>query len=70
MIAGGMTVTHFVSDYGESFSDVLQALLRALDSLNSNEVLAPSTFKYMHALSEQVSSDVHIAVNIDILKCF
>lgn len=43
-------------DYGESFYDVIQALVLALDSLESYQVLAPSTFKYMHALNEQLTN--------------
>eukprot|EP00250_Pteridium_aquilinum_P000734 c10890_g1_i1 orf=147-3497(+) len=54
--AAALAVPETRRDYGESFCDVLQALVLALDSLNSSEAPIPSAFKYMHALSEQLSN--------------
>ena len=40
-------------DYGGSYYDVVQALILALDSLDSNEEPSP-VFKYVNALRDQV----------------
>ncbi|KAH7298498.1 hypothetical protein KP509_25G046900 [Ceratopteris richardii] len=41
-------------DYGQSFSDIVQALVLSQESLNSSELADPSTYKYMVALNEQM----------------
>ncbi|MCO5611426.1 hypothetical protein L7F22_065679 [Adiantum nelumboides] len=54
--ASALAVPEIRGDYGESFSDVVQALVRALDTLSSSESLDPSTFKYASALNEQLTT--------------
>ncbi|KAI5057555.1 hypothetical protein GOP47_0027570 [Adiantum capillus-veneris] len=54
--ASALAVPEMRGDYGESFSDVVQALVLALDASNSSEAFDPSTFKYASALSEQLTT--------------
>lgn len=60
--ASALAVPTSRQDYGESFHDVIQALVLALDSLESSyQVLDPSSFKYMNVLTEQLTaSSLHV----------
>lgn len=42
------------ADYGSSFSDVVQGLEHALESLGSHQSMMPSSFKYKDNLEKQV----------------
>jgi hypothetical protein len=42
------------SDYGDSFADIAQALGHTLEVLDSDQDIAPSSFKYRKTLAEQV----------------
>ena len=57
MIKCGSIHTRQLSDvdYGSSFSDIIQGLEHALESLVSGQVQDPSSFKYRDALEKQVS---------------
>lgn len=41
-------------DYGRSFSDVVQGVGHILENLSSDQISAPSSFKYRIALEKQV----------------
>ncbi|XP_058084805.1 uncharacterized protein LOC131232528 isoform X2 [Magnolia sinica] len=43
-------------DYGGSFSDVVQGLVHILENLGSDQVFAPSSFKYRATLEKQLTS--------------
>lgn len=48
-------------DYGDSFADIVQALGHTLEVLDSDQDIAPSSFKYRKTLAEQLTSTtVHI----------
>ncbi|KAH6556049.1 hypothetical protein KP509_1Z208300 [Ceratopteris richardii] len=53
--ASALAVPDKRRDYGQSFSDIVQALVLSLESLNSSELADPSTYKYMVALNEQLT---------------
>lgn len=42
------------ADYGSSFSDVVQGLEHVLETLGSDQISVPSSFKYRVALEKQV----------------
>ncbi|KAI3727828.1 hypothetical protein L6452_16448 [Arctium lappa] len=43
-------------DYGESYSDVVQGVEHTLENLGTDQMLAPSSFKYRVALEKQLTS--------------
>ncbi|KAF8379868.1 hypothetical protein HHK36_027333 [Tetracentron sinense] len=48
-------------DYGGSFSDVVQGLEHILESLGSDQISTPSSFKYRAALEKQlISTTLHV----------
>ncbi|EFJ31932.1 hypothetical protein SELMODRAFT_408282 [Selaginella moellendorffii] len=53
--ASALAVPSCRDDFGESFGDVLHGLVHALESLDSGKT-APSSFKYMSTLSEQLDT--------------
>lgn len=44
----------YVSEYGRAFSDVVQGVEHLLENLGSDQISAPSSFKYRVALEKQV----------------
>ncbi|GAY57189.1 hypothetical protein CUMW_177510 [Citrus unshiu] len=54
--AAALAVPSSVSDYGKSFSDVVQGLEHILENLGADHLSAPSSFKYRVALQKQKSS--------------
>ncbi|CAN1779468.1 HEAT repeat-containing protein 6 [Linum perenne] len=54
--AAALAVPASVIDYGESFPDVLQGLEHVVENLSSDQISAPSSFKYRVALEKQVTS--------------
>ncbi|KAL5989047.1 hypothetical protein ACLOJK_027149 [Asimina triloba] len=67
-----MDLSHLTSsdlEYGSSFSDVVQGLVHIVENLASDQVLAPSGFKYRLTLEKQLTSTtlhvVGLASSID-----
>ncbi|CAN6480640.1 unnamed protein product [Victoria cruziana] len=59
--AAALAVPGERSDYGDSFTDVLQGLVHVIETLNSDHVIVPSSLKYRNALEEQlVSTTMHV----------
>ncbi|CAK7357536.1 unnamed protein product [Dovyalis caffra] len=54
--AAALAVPASVFDYGNSFSDVIQGLEHVLENLGSDQLSAPSNFKYRVALEKQVTA--------------
>ncbi|KAH9774781.1 DUF4042 domain-containing protein [Citrus sinensis] len=54
--AAALAVPSSVSDYGKSFSDVVQGLEHILENLGADHLSAPSSFKYRVALQKQLTS--------------
>uniref|UniRef100_A0A6M2EBA4 DUF4042 domain-containing protein n=1 Tax=Populus davidiana TaxID=266767 RepID=A0A6M2EBA4_9ROSI len=54
--AAALTVPASAFDYGNSFSDVVQGLEHILENLGSDQISAPSNFKYRVALEKQVTA--------------
>ncbi|CAN0840735.1 HEAT repeat-containing protein 6 [Linum grandiflorum] len=54
--AAALAVPVSAIDYGESFPDVLQGLEHVVENLSSDQISAPSSFKYRVALEKQVTS--------------
>ncbi|CAI0408973.1 unnamed protein product [Linum tenue] len=54
--AAALAVPASVIDYGESFPDVVQGLEHVLENLSSDQISAPSSFKYRVALEKQVTA--------------
>ncbi|PIA35013.1 hypothetical protein AQUCO_03700336v1 [Aquilegia coerulea] len=52
--AAALAVPSSRLDYGSSFADVVQGLEHVLETLGSDQVTAPSSFKYRDALEKQV----------------
>ncbi|XP_078446240.1 ARM repeat superfamily protein isoform X2 [Wolffia australiana] len=53
--AAALAVPESRADYGSSFSDILQSLEHVLESLASEQVQDPSSFKYRDALKNQLT---------------
>lgn len=59
--ASALAVPSTREDYGDSFADIAQALGHTLEVLDSDQDIAPSSFKYRKTLAEQLTSTtVHI----------
>ncbi|KAJ4711744.1 HEAT repeat-containing protein 6 [Melia azedarach] len=54
--AAALAVPSSVSDYGKSYSDVVQGLEHILENLGADQISAPSNFKYRVALQKQLTS--------------
>ncbi|MCL7044928.1 hypothetical protein MKW94_005147 [Papaver nudicaule] len=54
--AAALAVPGSMSDYGSSFSDVIQGLEHVLETLGSDQISATSSFKYRDALEKQLTS--------------
>lgn len=54
--AAALAVPASAFDYGNSFSDVVQGLEHILENLGSDQISAPSNFKYRVALEKQVTA--------------
>lgn len=54
--AAALAVPASAFDYGNSFSDVVQGLEHVLENLGSDQISAPSNFKYRVALEKQVTA--------------
>ncbi|KAJ6753435.1 MALARIA ANTIGEN-RELATED [Salix purpurea] len=54
--AAALAVSASAFDYGNSFSDVVQGLEHILQNLGSDQISAPSNFKYRVALEKQVTA--------------
>ncbi|TXG50166.1 hypothetical protein EZV62_022690 [Acer yangbiense] len=62
--AAALAVPTSVYDYGKSFSDVLQGLEHILENFGSHQISAPSSFKYMVALQNQLTSTMLHVVSL------
>lgn len=59
--ASALAVPSTREDYGDSFANITQALGHTLELLDSDQGIAPSSFKYRKTLAEQLTSTiVHI----------
>ncbi|KAI3888557.1 hypothetical protein MKX03_001320 [Papaver bracteatum] len=59
--AAALAVPGSMSDYGSSFSDVIQGLEHVLETLGSDQISAASSFKYRDALEKQLTStNLHV----------
>ncbi|BBM97676.1 HEAT repeat-containing protein 6 [Marchantia polymorpha subsp. ruderalis] len=56
--ASALAVPGDREDYGESFTDVVKALVHALECTDSEHESAPTSFKYVKALTEQLTTTV------------
>ncbi|CAM6087115.1 unnamed protein product [Calypogeia fissa] len=56
--AAALVVPATREDYGESYSDVVKALVHALDCMDSEHESAPTSFKYNKALTDQLTSTI------------
>ncbi|XP_062105137.1 uncharacterized protein LOC133816845 isoform X2 [Humulus lupulus] len=54
--AVALAVPSSVLDYGNSFSDIVKGLVHLMENLGSNQISAPSSFKYRVALENQLTS--------------
>ncbi|KAL3684955.1 hypothetical protein R1sor_002977 [Riccia sorocarpa] len=56
--ASALAVPASREDYGESFTDVVKGLIHALETIDSEHDSAPTGFKYIRALTEQLTTTV------------
>ncbi|KAI7744521.1 hypothetical protein M8C21_023787 [Ambrosia artemisiifolia] len=54
--AAALATPPTILDYGKSYSDVVQGVLHTLENLGSDQMFAPSSFKYRVALEKQLTS--------------
>lgn len=54
--AAALAVPPTILDYGRSFSDVVQGVENTLENLSSDQIAAPTSFKYRVALEKQLTS--------------
>ncbi|KAM0015636.1 putative armadillo-like helical protein [Helianthus debilis subsp. tardiflorus] len=54
--AAALATPPTIFDYGKSYSDVVQGVLHTLENLGSDQMFAPSSFKYRVALEKQLTS--------------
>ncbi|KAI3787534.1 hypothetical protein L1987_42072 [Smallanthus sonchifolius] len=54
--AAALAAPPTILDYGKSYSDVVQGVLHTLENLGSDQMFAPSSFKYRVALEKQITS--------------
>jgi hypothetical protein len=54
--AAALAVPASMYDYGKSFPDVIQGLEHIIENLGSDQISAPSSFKYRVALEKQLTS--------------
>ncbi|XP_059441155.1 uncharacterized protein LOC132173631 isoform X2 [Corylus avellana] len=54
--AAALAVPASIHDYGKSFPDVIQGLEHIIENLGSDQISAPSSFKYRVALEKQLTS--------------
>ncbi|KAL8253853.1 hypothetical protein R6Q59_032074 [Mikania micrantha] len=54
--AAALAAPPTVLDYGKSYSDVVQGVQHTLENLGSDQMFAPSSFKYRVALEKQLTS--------------
>lgn len=52
-------------DYGRSYYDVIESVEHIVENFNSNQISAPSNFKYLIALEKQVSCSFCLIVAIN-----
>ncbi|CAI9274657.1 unnamed protein product [Lactuca saligna] len=53
-----------LADYGKSYSDVVQGVEHTLENLGSDQMFAPSSFKYRVALEKQLTSTMLHVVGV------
>ncbi|KAL4570566.1 hypothetical protein LXL04_026222 [Taraxacum kok-saghyz] len=54
--AAALSAPATILDYGKSYSDVVQGVEHTLENLGSDQMFAPSSFKYRVALEKQLTS--------------
>ncbi|GJU17487.1 HEAT repeat-containing protein 6 isoform X1 [Tanacetum coccineum] len=54
--AAALAVPPSILDYGKSYSDVVQGVEHTLENLGTDQMFAPSSFKYRVALEKQLTS--------------
>lgn len=54
--AAALAVPETMKDYGRSYYDVVKSVEHVVENFNSNQISAPSNFKYLIALEKQLTS--------------
>ncbi|XP_073043626.1 uncharacterized protein [Primulina eburnea] len=54
--AAALAVPETIKDYGRSYYDVIKGVEHIVENFNSNQISAPSNFKYLVALEKQLTS--------------